>query len=142
VILHFATGRVGRLVVPHILEVFAKIGLAVALFPALGIGAPPAAFVAVQGLGMTWWYRRAALQLLNISWRQWWREVGHPASAGLGLLVVWVLAVGHWSMMWSWGEMIVASVLLVGLLSLVVRLHLRREPAASLTSVAGLLSKY
>jgi O-antigen/teichoic acid export membrane protein len=142
VILHFAMGRVGRLVVPHVLEVSAKIGLAVALFPALGIGAPPAAFVAVQVLGMTWWYRRAALQLLNVPWPPWWREVGYPASAELGLLVIWMLAVGQWSMMWSWGEMIVSSVLLMGLLWLVVRWHMRREPAASFTSVAGLLSKY
>ena len=142
VILHFATGRIGRLIVPHVLEVSGKIVLTVALFPALGIGAPPAAFILVQILGMTWWYRRAALQLVNVTWPEWWREVGGPAAVELGLLVAWVLVVGQGTMAWSWGGLLVSSVFLAGLLAFVVRWYLRREPDASFTSVAGLLSKY
>lgn len=142
VILHFAMGRVGRLVVPHALEVTAKIGLTIALFPALGIGAPLAAFVAVQSLAMTWWYRRAALHLVKATWAQWWREVARPASIELGILAGGVLALHPWSISWSWGETIISSVLLASLLWLVVRWHLRGEPGASFTALGGLLSKY
>jgi len=142
VILHFAMGRVGRLIVPHVLEVAAKISLTVMLFPALGIGAPLAAFVVVQVLGMTWWYRRAALQLVKVTWPQWWREVASPASIELGLLVGCVVAVGPWAMMWSWGDTIVSGVLFVSVLLLAVCWHWRREGRASFANIAVLLSKY
>jgi len=135
-------GRIGRLIVPHLLEVSGKIALTIALFPALGIGAPPTAFILVQILGMTWWYRRAALQLVNVTWAEWWREVGGPAAVELGLLVAWVLVVGQGTMAWSWGGLLVSSVFLAGLLAFVVRWYLRREPDAWFASVAGLLSKY
>ena len=75
--------------------------------------------------------RRAALQLVKVAWREWWKEVAGPASVELGLLVAGVLAVGPWAMRWSWGEGVVSSVLLSGLLALVVRWYWRRAPGAS-----------
>ena len=142
VILHFAMARVGRLVLPHVLEVATKIGLSFVLFPRLGIGAPLAAFVMVEALGMTWWYRHAALQLAKIPWPQWWREVGSTISLELGLGVAAVLAVGPWAITWSFGETIVSGVLLVVFLLIVVLRPWRKEPNSSLANVAGLLSKY
>jgi O-antigen/teichoic acid export membrane protein len=142
VILHFAMGRVGRLVVPHVLEVTAKIGLTLVLFPWLGIGAPPAAFVAVQILGMTWLYRGAALRLVGAEWRDWWKEVGRPASIELGPFVAWVLVVGHGVIAWSWREILLSTALLCGSLWVVIRWPGSRERGPSFTQLAGLLSKY
>jgi len=142
VILHFAAGRVGRLVVPHVLEVGTKLALTVALFPALGIGAPLAAFVAVQALGMTWWYRRAGLQLVSATWAEWWQHVGRPAGLELIPFAVAVIVVGPRAMTWSWPEAIGASTVLAGLLGLVLWQERRRQPGVSFTTVTGLLSKY
>jgi O-antigen/teichoic acid export membrane protein len=142
VILHFAIGRVGRLVVPHALEVAAKIALTIVLFPALGIGAPLAAFVAVQALGMTWWYRRAALQLVAASWAQWCRTVAGPAGLELLPLALAVTIVGPRAMAWSWPEALGTSVALVGALALVFLYQRPWQPGGSLATVTGLLSKY
>jgi O-antigen/teichoic acid export membrane protein len=142
VILHFAMGRVGKLIVPHIVEVTAKIGLTVVLLPQFGIGAPLIAYVAVQLLGLTWWYRGAALKLARITWRQWWSEVASTGSLELGLVVACALAIGPEAMSWSWKMTIVSGVLLTALLSLLILWHWRRVSSASLTNVVGLLSKH
>jgi O-antigen/teichoic acid export membrane protein len=142
VILHFAAGCVGRLVIPHVLEVGTKLALTVALFPALGIGAPLAAFVAVQTLGMTWWYRRAGLQLVSASWAEWRQHVGRPVGLELIPFAVAVIVVGPHAMTWSWPEALGASTILSGLLTLVFWQERRRQSGASFTMVAGLLSKY
>jgi O-antigen/teichoic acid export membrane protein len=142
VILHFALGRVGRLVVPHAFEVGTKLALTLALFPALGIGAPLAAFVAVQALGMTWWYRRAALQLVSTSWAQWRQHVGRPVGLELIPFALAVIVVGPRAMTWSWPEALAASVVLAGLLGVVFWQQRRWQPGVSFATVAGLLSKY
>lgn len=142
VILHFALDRVGRLVVPHIVEVSLKLGLTVVLFPVLGFGAPLAAFALVQLFGMTWWYRRAALQLVRIGWREWWREVAGPVSVEFGLIVAGVLAVAPWATTWSWGVSVVSGCVLTMALGLVAHRQWRQGAGGLFASVACLLSKY
>ena len=142
VILHFALERIGRLVVPHIVEVALKLGLTVVFFPALGFGAPLAAFAVVQVFGMTWWYRRAALQLVRIGWREWWQKVAGPVSVEFGLIVACVVAVAPWATTWSWGMSVVSGCVLTMALGLVAHRQWRQGAGGSFASVTCLLSKY
>ena len=128
--------------IPHVLEVGTKLALTIVLFPTLGIGAPLAAFVAVQALGMTWWYRRAALQIVSASWAEWRQHVGRPAGLELIPFAVAVIVVGPRAMTWSWPEALGASAVLAGLLGVVLWRQRRWQPGVSFATVAGLLSKY
>ncbi len=87
VVLHYALARLGNLVKAQFLDLGMKVALTLALFPALSVVAPLAAILAVQLGGLTWYYRSAALGLVERDWRTWAGQVGGWAAIvflGLG----------------------------------------------------------
>jgi O-antigen/teichoic acid export membrane protein len=141
VILHFATGCVGRLLIPHVLEVGLKLALTLALVPSLGIGAPLAAFVSVQLLGMTWFYRRAGLKVVSTDWSDWRSQVGFPAAVLLALLTFSVALIGARVMNWSWVDVVSFGLPLLIFSTSIAFWYERRLEMRPLAALSLILSK-
>jgi hypothetical protein len=95
----------------------------------------------VQLCGMTWWYRRVTLQLLDSNWREWWTQVGRPAGVVLLWLVPCVLAINSRVMRWSWSETVAGAVLLSVLVTTIAWWQDSREANTSLAILPALLSE-
>lgn len=141
VILHFALGRVGRLLKLHIIEVILKLVLTLLLFPLLWIGAPIAAFVIIQVLGVTWWYRRAGLRLVCADWSNWRGQVGCPAAIMLILLLSFSSLVSQHVMKWGFIAVVSVSVLYLLTAMLTAFWHERRREIVSISALPAILSK-
>lgn len=141
VILHFATGRVGHLLIPHVLEVGLKLALTLVLVPSLGIGAPLAAFVAVQVLGMTWFYRRAGLRLVSTNWSDWRSQVAFPAVVMFVLLSLCVVLIGPRVMNWSWIDVVSVGVPLLAFAAFIAFWYERHLEMSPLSALSLILSK-
>lgn len=123
VVLHYALARLGDLVKAQFLDLGLKVLLTLALFPALDVAAPLVAILAVQIGGLTWFYRTAALRLVERSWRNWARQVGRYALlslaglAGAGWLAGRLFPVGKTvGFFAAFGMYALGTVLVIGLL--------------------------
>ncbi len=92
-ILHFACARVQRLLPIQFVEALGKMGLTLLLFGRYGFVAPLIAYVIMQALGVTWWYRSSALGIVHVPWRQWFARVGAFAAALCAVAAVAVAAI-------------------------------------------------
>jgi len=75
-VLHYAFAELGKLVKAQFAELFFKVSLMLLLFPVMGIAAPLVAALVIQFGGLTWYYRQAALKQVDMSWRNWFIQVG------------------------------------------------------------------
>lgn len=76
IILHFALAKVRGIIFPQLLEFTLKLLLVIILLQKWGVAAPLLAYLIVQVFGFYYWYLRLAMNLVQIDWLYWFREVG------------------------------------------------------------------
>jgi len=122
-VLFYAMGRVGQLVVPNLIELGLRCVAVILLASSYGIGAALLSYCVVSGGLMIWWYHARALRTLDLDWRTYGQRVGVPTLAvGFVLLICGFLVVNPNLLSIANGASSISSIAINGVFLLAVAL--------------------